>query len=191
MKLPPLMAPKFTPKTLLLQTFSTEYPSTNNNACEVDLRSRTIKCIQGFLKREGSVKIGDESFNKKPLPVKRKSIDMIIKGLNVPLLDGYAQFCLDSARNMGAKCRGVTALPTRIERWSVLSSPHVHKTTWTQLERRTHGRILCLYGLHSELVPKYIWYVQQHTPPDVKFESFIHKYHDMESLLLSFTNNKK
>jgi len=103
-------------------------------------------------------------------------IGLKMQGLDAVLIDAYSQFCLRAASLMGAWVgEGSRGLPTRMERWSVLSSPHVHKTAWTQFERRTYNRQLSIGGLHSSLVSKYIWYIQRHAPPDVSLHADIHE----------------
>ena len=49
---------------------------------------------------------------------------------------------VDTARRTGAIVRGPIPLPTRIERYNLLRSPHKYKTSRDQLEIRVHKRIL-------------------------------------------------
>jgi small subunit ribosomal protein S10 len=49
---------------------------------------------------------------------------------------------IDTARRTGAKVSGPIPLPTRINRWTVLRSPHVDKKSREQFEIRTHKRLL-------------------------------------------------
>ena len=49
---------------------------------------------------------------------------------------------VNSAKRTGAKVSGPIRLPTRIERLTVLSSPHVDKKAREQFEIRTHKRII-------------------------------------------------
>jgi small subunit ribosomal protein S10 len=49
---------------------------------------------------------------------------------------------MDTARRTGAKVSGPIPLPTRINRWTVLRSPHVDKKSREQFEIRTHKRLL-------------------------------------------------
>ncbi len=55
------------------------------------------------------------------------------------------QSCVDiveTAKRTGARVAGPIPLPTRIERYTVLRSPHVDKKSREQFERRTHHRLL-------------------------------------------------
>ena len=57
-------------------------------------------------------------------------------------LDRSALEIVDTAKRTGAKVAGPIPLPTRIEKFSVNSSPHVNKKSAEQFEIRTHKRLL-------------------------------------------------
>ena len=57
-------------------------------------------------------------------------------------LDTSAQDIIETARLTGAEVRGPIPLPTRIERYTVLRSPHVDKKSREQFEIRTHKRLI-------------------------------------------------
>ncbi len=59
-------------------------------------------------------------------------------------LDMSAQEIVEVARRSEAKVIGPIPLPTRIERYTVLRSPHVDKKSREQYEIRTHKRIIYL-----------------------------------------------
>jgi small subunit ribosomal protein S10 len=58
------------------------------------------------------------------------------------LLDHSALDIVDTARKTGARIVGPVPLPTRINKFTVLRSPHVDKKSREQFEIRTHKRIL-------------------------------------------------
>src|SRR6056297_382009 len=58
------------------------------------------------------------------------------------LLDQSARDIVDTARKTGAKIVGPIPLPTRINKYTVLRSPHVNKKSREQFEVRTHKRLL-------------------------------------------------
>ena len=58
------------------------------------------------------------------------------------ILDLSAKQIVDAATRTGAKVSGPVPLPTRIERYTVLSSPHVDKKARQQFEIRTHKRLI-------------------------------------------------
>jgi small subunit ribosomal protein S10 len=49
---------------------------------------------------------------------------------------------MDTAKRTGARVAGPIPLPTRINRWTVLRSPHVDKKSREQFEIRTHKRLM-------------------------------------------------
>jgi len=58
------------------------------------------------------------------------------------VLDQAAADIVETAKTTGAKVSGPVPLPTRIERYTVLRSPHVDKKSREQFEIRTHKRLL-------------------------------------------------
>ena len=57
-------------------------------------------------------------------------------------LDVAAKEIVEQAKRTSAKVHGPIPLPTRIERYTVLSSPHIDKKSREQFEMRTHKRII-------------------------------------------------
>ncbi|MDZ7619298.1 MAG: 30S ribosomal protein S10 [Patescibacteria group bacterium] len=58
------------------------------------------------------------------------------------ILDQSAAEIVDTAKRTGSVVHGPIPLPTRIERYTVLSSPHVDKKARQQFEIRTHKRLI-------------------------------------------------
>ena len=57
-------------------------------------------------------------------------------------LDASASEIVDTAKRTGARVAGPIPLPTRIERYTVLRSPHIDKKSREQFEIRTHKRLV-------------------------------------------------
>ena len=57
-------------------------------------------------------------------------------------LDASAAEIVDQAKRTSARVLGPIPLPTRIERFTVLRSPHVDKKSREQFEMRTHKRVI-------------------------------------------------
>ena len=57
------------------------------------------------------------------------------------VLDQSAKEIVDTAKRTDAKVHGPIPLPTRIERYTVLRSPHIDKKSREQFEIRTHKRL--------------------------------------------------
>ena len=58
------------------------------------------------------------------------------------ILDQSAVILVEKAKETGAKVSGPIPLPTTIERYTVLRSPHVDKKSREQFEIRTHKRLI-------------------------------------------------
>ncbi|NMC19380.1 MAG: 30S ribosomal protein S10 [Thermogutta sp.] len=58
------------------------------------------------------------------------------------VLDQSAKDIVDTVLRSNSKVHGPIPLPTRVERYTVLSSPHVDKKARQQFEIRTHRRLI-------------------------------------------------
>jgi small subunit ribosomal protein S10 len=58
------------------------------------------------------------------------------------VLDQSAAEIVDTAKRTNSEVHGPIPLPTRIERYTVLSSPHIDKKARQQYEIRTHKRVI-------------------------------------------------
>ncbi len=65
-----------------------------------------------------------------------------LKAFDHRLIDQSAREIVETARRTGAQVRGPIPLPTKIERFTVLVSPHVNKDARDQYELRTHKRLM-------------------------------------------------
>jgi small subunit ribosomal protein S10 len=65
-----------------------------------------------------------------------------LKAYDHKLLDQSALDIVDTARKTGARVLGPIPLPTKINKFCVLRSPHVNKKSREQFEIRTHKRLL-------------------------------------------------
>ncbi len=57
-------------------------------------------------------------------------------------IDQSARDIVETAKRTGARIAGPVPLPTRIERYTVLRSPHIDKKSREQFEIRTHKRLI-------------------------------------------------
>jgi small subunit ribosomal protein S10 len=71
-----------------------------------------------------------------------QKIRIKLKAFDHILLDQSAAEIVETVRRMGANVSGPIPLPTKIERFTVLRSPHVDKRSREQFEIRTHRRLL-------------------------------------------------
>jgi small subunit ribosomal protein S10 len=71
-----------------------------------------------------------------------QKIRIRLKAFDYKLLDQSAGEIVETAKRTGAKVVGPIPLPTRINKFTVLRSPHVDKKSREQFEIRTHKRRL-------------------------------------------------
>jgi small subunit ribosomal protein S10 len=71
-----------------------------------------------------------------------QKIRIRLKGYDHKLLDKSTIEIVDTAKRTGASIAGPIPLPTTINKYCVLKSPHVDKKSREQFEMRTHRRLL-------------------------------------------------
>ena len=71
-----------------------------------------------------------------------EKIRIRLKAYDHRVLDQSTRDIVETARRTGANVAGPIPLPTTINRWTVLRSPHVDKKSREQFEIRTHKRLL-------------------------------------------------
>ena len=71
-----------------------------------------------------------------------QNIRIRLKAFDHRLIDNSAREIVDTAKRTGATVKGPVPLPTKIERFTVLISPHVNKDARDQYEIRTHKRLM-------------------------------------------------
>ncbi|HCH55949.1 MAG TPA: 30S ribosomal protein S10 [Rhodospirillaceae bacterium] len=71
-----------------------------------------------------------------------QNIRIRLKAFDHRVLDTSTSEIVDTAKRTGAEVRGPIPLPTKIEKYTVLRSPHVNKKSREQFEIRTHKRLL-------------------------------------------------
>jgi len=71
-----------------------------------------------------------------------QNIRIRLKAFDHRVLDQSTSEIVNTAKRTGAQVRGPIPLPTRIEKFTVLRSPHIDKKSREQFEIRTHKRLL-------------------------------------------------
>ena len=71
-----------------------------------------------------------------------QNIRIRLKAFDHRLIDNSAKEIVETAKRTGAQVKGPVPLPTKMERFTILISPHVNKDARDQYEIRTHKRIL-------------------------------------------------
>ena len=82
--------------------------------------------------------------------IMKTKIRIRLKAYDHKLLDQSSADIVDTANKTGAKVVGPIPLPTCVNKYCVLRSPHIDKKSREQFEMRTHKRIIYI----SEPTPK-------------------------------------
>lgn len=65
-----------------------------------------------------------------------------LRGFDVELVEQSSKSIVQTVVKAGAQVSGPVPLPTRINKYTVLRSPHVNKKSREQFEMRTHKRLI-------------------------------------------------
>ena len=71
-----------------------------------------------------------------------QNIRIRLKAFDHRLLDNSAREIVETAKRTGATVKGPVPLPTKMERYTLLVSPHGDKDARDQFELRTHKRLM-------------------------------------------------
>ena len=72
----------------------------------------------------------------------KQRIRIRLKAFDHRLIGRFATEIVETAKRTGARVKGPIPLPTKMERFTVLVSPHVNKDARDQYEIRTHKRLM-------------------------------------------------
>ncbi len=71
-----------------------------------------------------------------------QTIRIRLKSFDNKVIDQSAKEIVDTAKKTGARVNGPIPMPTHIEKFTILVSPHVDKNARDQYEIRTHKRMV-------------------------------------------------
>ena len=71
-----------------------------------------------------------------------QNIRIRLKAFDHRLIDKSAREIVETAKRTGATVKGPVPLPTKIERYTILISPHTDKDARDQYELLTHKRLM-------------------------------------------------
>ena len=72
----------------------------------------------------------------------KQKIRIRLKAFDYKLIDQSALEIVETAKRTGATVKGPVPLPTKMERFTLLVSPHSDKDARDQFELRTHKRVM-------------------------------------------------
>jgi small subunit ribosomal protein S10 len=76
----------------------------------------------------------------------KQTIRIKVRGYDHRLVDQSVVQIVETAERTGAVVVGPVPLPTRIEKFCVIRSPHIDKDSREQFEIRTHKRLIDILG---------------------------------------------
>lgn len=82
----------------------------------------------------------------------KQKIRIRLKAYDHKILDQSASQIVETAERTGAAVAGPIPLPTRIEKFCVIRSPHIDKDSREQFEIRTHKRLIDILDPNSKTV---------------------------------------
>ncbi len=78
------------------------------------------------------------------MTTKNQIIKIKLKSYDHTIIEKSTKEIIDTAIKTGAKINGPIPLPTNIERFTILISPHANKNARDQYEIRTHKRLIII-----------------------------------------------
>jgi len=84
--------------------------------------------------------------------INSQKIRIRLKAYDHRLLDQSTKEIVDTAKRTGARVAGPIPLPTTINKYCVLRSPHVDKKSREQFEIRTHKRLLDILDPNQQTI---------------------------------------
>ena len=81
-----------------------------------------------------------------------QKIRVRLRAFDAELIDQSAKSIVGAVQRAGAKVSGPVPLPTKIQKFTVLRSPHVNKKSREQFEMRTHKRLIDIINPTSETI---------------------------------------
>ena len=82
----------------------------------------------------------------------KQKIRIKLKGYDHRLVDQSVEQIVETAERTGAVVVGPVPLPTKIEKFCVIRSPHIDKDSREQFEIRTHKRLIDILGPTSKTI---------------------------------------
>lgn len=82
----------------------------------------------------------------------KERIRVRLRGFDVELVEQSSNAIVQTVVKAGAKVSGPVPLPTRINKYTVLKSPHVNKKAREQFEMRTHKRLIDILDPTSKVM---------------------------------------
>jgi small subunit ribosomal protein S10 len=104
------------------------------------------------VRRAGKRRVGSEQRSLRITAMADQKIRIRLKAFDHRLIDRSASEIVETAKRTGAQVRGPIPLPTKIERYTILTSPHADKDARDQYETRIHKRVMDIVDPNDKTV---------------------------------------
>ena len=81
-----------------------------------------------------------------------QKIRVRLRAFDAEVIDQSAKSIVNAVTRAGARVSGPVPLPTKINKYTVLRSPHVNKKSREQFEMRTHKRLIDILNPTSDTI---------------------------------------
>jgi len=81
-----------------------------------------------------------------------QKIRVRLRAFDAEIIDQSAKSIVNAVTRAGARVSGPVPLPTKINKYTVLRSPHVNKKSREQFEMRTHKRLIDIINPTSDTI---------------------------------------
>ena len=112
-------------------------------------------------------------------------INVKVKGSDYAVLDSYCRYLITAAKVLGIDISGRVALPTRVQKYTVLKSPHIYKKHRVQYEVRTHSRLMQVKKITGTTADVFLEYTQRNLPEGVTMSVYQEELEALPALLVS------
>ena len=84
--------------------------------------------------------------------MEKQNIRIKLRAYDNKVLDQSTEEIVNTVKRTGANIKGPIPLPTKIEKYTVLRSPHVNKKSREQFQLSSYKRLLDIYSTSSKTI---------------------------------------
>ncbi|XP_064403101.1 small ribosomal subunit protein uS10m-like [Halichondria panicea] len=117
-------------------------------------------------------------------------INVQVKGSDYTVLESYCRYVITAGKALDIDIGGRVALPTRIQKFTVLKSPHIYKKHRVQYEIRTHARLMQVKRITGTTADIFLEYIQRNLPEGVNMSVYQERLDLLPSLLINKQDTK-
>lgn len=110
-------------------------------------------------------------------------VNIKVKGADYAVLDSYCRYVITAGKALGINIGGRVALPTRIQKFTVLKSPHIYKKHRVQYEIRTHSRLMQVKHITGTTADIFLEYIQRNLPEGIDMSVYQEELDSLPALL--------